>query len=39
MRETWTRVVEAVRQFNRDHGKATAVIVALLVGFVVGKLF
>ena len=32
MGDAWKKVVE----FNREHGKVTAVIVALVVGFILG---
>lgn len=34
MQKAW----EAIQQFNRDHGKAFAVIVALVVGYILGKI-
>lgn len=34
MKSVWASIVE----FNAEHGKVTAVVVALVVGFILGKL-
>lgn len=33
-----SKFVDAVVQFNKDHGKASAIIVALIVGMILGAI-